>query len=116
MSNKPNIPWTKEFKCAITITDAEGKILDMNDKAVETFAKYGGADLIDQNVLNCHSERSQGLLQKMMNTEATNAYTIEKNGQKKLIYQCPWYENNEFRGLVEISLPIPDSMPHFIRN
>ena len=50
-----------------------------------------------------------------MEEHATNAYTIEKNGVKKLIYQTPWYENGEFMGLVEFSLEIPFEMPHYIR-
>ncbi len=40
---------------------------------------------------------------------------IGKNGVKKLIYQTPWIENGEFRGLVELSLEIPFEMPHFVR-
>ena len=50
-----------------------------------------------------------------MEEHATYAYTIEKNGVKKLIYQIPWYENGEFMGLVEFSLEIPFEMPHYIR-
>jgi len=42
-------------------------------------------------------------------------YTIEKKGIKKLIYQAPWYENGEFSGVVELSIPIPFEMPHYIR-
>ena len=45
-----------------------------------------------------------------------NAYTIEKNGIKKLIYQTPWFMDGKFSGLVEISLPLPEELPHFIRN
>jgi hypothetical protein len=44
-----------------------------------------------------------------------NAYTIEKNGKKKMIYQTPWYSNGKYSGLVEISLPLPEELPHFIR-
>ena len=36
-------------------------------------------------------------------------------GQRKLIYQSPWYERGEYRGFVELSLPIPAVMPHFKR-
>lgn len=45
-----------------------------------------------------------------------NSYTIEKGGAKKLIYQAPWYENGRYRGLVEVSLPLPDTLPHFVRD
>jgi SpoVK/Ycf46/Vps4 family AAA+-type ATPase len=45
-----------------------------------------------------------------------NVYTIEKGGQKKLIYQAPWYVDGEYRGLVELALPLPDQLPHFVRD
>jgi len=44
-----------------------------------------------------------------------NAYTIEKRGVRKLIYQAPWFRDGIVQGLVELSLEIPDAMPHFIR-
>jgi hypothetical protein len=40
----------------------------------------------------------------------------EQNGKKKLIYQAPWYDNDgKVAGLVEISLLIPEDMPHYRR-
>ena len=45
-----------------------------------------------------------------------NAYTIEKGGVKKLIYQAPWFEDGEYRGLVEVTLVLPDVLPHFVRD
>jgi hypothetical protein len=44
-----------------------------------------------------------------------NCYTIEKGGTKKLVFQSPWFEDGKYRGFVEISVPIPDQMPHFLR-
>jgi hypothetical protein len=35
---------------------------------------------------------------------------------RKLIYQAPWHENGEYRGLVEIALALPDALPHFVRD
>ncbi len=107
--------WTNEFPASITVCNAEGIIIEMNSAAAKTFEKDGGFDLTGKNLLDCHPEPSRTKLQEMMKGQVLNAYTIEKNGQKKLIYQSPWYENSEFRGFVEISLPIPDQMPHFIR-
>ena len=46
----------------------------------------------------------------------TNAYTIEKNGVKKLIYQTPWFDGGKFAGLIEFSMEIPRELPHFIRD
>ena len=108
-------PWIKELPCAITVCDAAGLILEMNDKSCENFAKYGGAELIGKNLFDCHSEKSGHKLQDIMTKKSSNFYTIEKNGEKKLIYQTPWYKDGHYQGLVEFSFVLPDEMPHFIR-
>ena len=88
----------------------------MNNKSNATFEKYGGAgSLIGSNVLDCHPEPARSMLARMLTDETTNAYTIEKNGIKKLIYQTPWLENGEYMGYVELSLVIPKEMKHFVR-
>ena len=109
-------PWFKEFPGAITITDAEGIILDMNDAAEEIFKDDGGRGLIGKNVLDCHPEPARGQLERMLDKQQKNVYTIEKNGKKKLIYQTPWYKDGIYSGFVELSFEIPLEMPHFIRD
>ncbi len=108
--------WVKEFPAAVTVCDKEGRILEMNDRSAETFAKDGGAKLVGTNVLDCHPEPSRTKLKGMLESGRTNVYTIEKKGVKKLIYQSPWYEDGRYAGFVEISLEIPRDMPHFIRD
>lgn len=107
--------WSKEFPAAITISDSNGIILDMNEQAAESFALEGGKKLIGTNVLDCHPEPARSKLEDMMRERRKNAYTIEKHGIKKMVYQAPWYENSEYRGFVEISFEIPFEMPHFLR-
>jgi hypothetical protein len=51
----------------------------------------------------------------MMQNEITNIYTIEKNGKKSIIIHVPWYSQGKYQGHVELSLAIPDQMPHFVR-
>ena len=109
-------PWFKEFPGAITITDAEGIILDMNDAAEEIFKDDGGRGLIGKNVLDCHPEPARGQLERMLDKQQKNVYTIEKNGKKKLIYQTPWHKDGIYSGFVELSFEIPLEMPHFIRD
>ena len=109
------VNWTKEFPVAITLCDNEGIIVDMNNKAASTFSADGGLDLIGKNLFECHSQTSVDKIKDFINHSKTNVYTIEKNGIKKLIYQSPWYENGEMKGLVELSLEVPVDMPHFIR-
>ena len=107
--------WIKEFPVAITVCDKEGIILEMNDRSCESFADDGGRDLIGKNLLDCHPEPARTTLEHLLGSGNSNVYTIEKQGKKKLIFQSPWYENGQYRGLVEISIPIPFDMPHFVR-
>jgi len=111
-----SIPWAKGFPGNITVCDADGVILEMNDRAAETFAKDGGRGLVGSNLLDCHPEPSRTRLQELLASRKVNAYTIEKGGVKKLIYQAPWYEDGEYRGLVEVALVLPDVLPHFVRD
>mgnify|MGYP005845896133 CR=1 FL=1 len=107
--------WIKEFPAAITVCDAEGVIVGMNDAAARSFATEGGYGLLGANVLVCHPEAARQKVTDLLRTHRTNVYTIEKNSKKKLIYQSPWFINGAFAGIVELSLEIPSEMPHFVR-
>jgi transcriptional regulator with PAS, ATPase and Fis domain len=108
--------WMKEFPTAITVSDKDGIILEMNDKAALSFEKDGGYDLVGKNLFDCHNQNSHDKINELLRDEKANVYTIEKNGKNKLIYQAPWFENGELKGLVEFSMEIPAEMPHFIRS
>jgi transcriptional regulator with PAS, ATPase and Fis domain len=103
--------WIKKAPVSITITDKDGTIVDMNEKAIKSFAK----DARGENLLSCHNEESKEKIKALFDKKNINAYTIEKNGVKKLVYQFPWYEDDEFGGYVEFSIELPDNLPHFIR-
>ncbi len=107
--------WIREFPAAITVCDEQGMILAMNERACVSFADEGGANLVGTNLLDCHPEPSRTTVKELLLSGSSNVYTIEKGGIKKLIYQSPWYENGKYAGLVELSLPIPEEMPHFVR-
>jgi transcriptional regulator with PAS, ATPase and Fis domain len=108
--------WIKEFPAAVTVCDAEGILLEMNDKAAKTFEKDGSRKLIGSNMLDCHPDPANTKVEHLLAAREKNVYTIEKNGIKKLIYQSPWYRNGEYAGFVELSLEIPFELPHFIRS
>lgn len=105
--------WAKEMNCAVTVCDTEGTIIFMNEKSRQTFAKHG--DMIGKNLKGCHNERSWEIIQKLLAEGGSNSYTIHKNGQKKMIYQTAWFDQGTVGGLVEISMVIPEDMPHYIR-
>jgi transcriptional regulator with PAS, ATPase and Fis domain len=103
--------WVRDFDGAVTVCDQQGIILYMNEKSQKGF----GGRLVGENALDCHPEPAKSKLAQMLITHATNTYTIEKMGVKKLIHQAPWFQNGEYAGFVELSIEIPFEMPHFIR-
>ena len=108
--------WVRELGVAVTVCDRDGVIVEMNDRSAATFEKDGGRDLVGRSLLECHPEPSRTKLVELLKTRRTNAYTIEKDGVKKLIYQTPWFQDGEVRGLVELSLVVPFELPHFVRD
>jgi len=109
------VNWKEEFSVAITVCDKKGIILEMNEKSAASFAKEGGYELIGKNLFDCHNSESVIKIKELMNNNKTNVYTIEKNGVHKLIYQSPWFEKGELKGLVEFTIEIPADLPHYVR-
>ena len=105
--------WAEEMNCAVTVCDAQGVILYMNQKARDTYRSHG--DLIGSNLFACHSPRSQEIIRHLLETGGSYAYTIHKKGQRKMIYQTAWRRDGIVAGLVEISMVIPEQMPHYDR-
>ena len=96
---------------AITVCDKQGNVVYQNYQAINSLGDARGA-----NLKECHQPASWQMIEKMLNEGCSNGYTIEKRGQKKLIYQTPWYDNDgSVAGLVEFSIVLPENMPHKIR-
>ena len=106
--------WPDDINCAVTVCDTEGVILFMNQRAREVFARHG--NLIGKNLFECHNEESKAKIRHMLATGESNAYTISKNGVRKVIYQTPWRTGGKIAGMVEISMVVPEEMPHFVRD
>jgi len=108
--------WVGAFPGAVTVTDRDLKIVYMNGQSLEVFKADGGASLIGTDLMACHNDNSKAIIRKLMAEGGSNAYTIEKAGRKKFIYQCAWKDAaGEVGGLVELSVVIPFDMPHFKR-
>jgi transcriptional regulator with PAS, ATPase and Fis domain len=110
------INYQKDLPFAITVCDKEGKIIEMNDNSIKTFESDGGSKLLGSNLLDCHPEHAKNKILEMLKTHSSNFYTIEKKGKKKLIGQVPYYKDEKFEGIIEISFEIPFEMSHFIRS
>jgi transcriptional regulator with PAS, ATPase and Fis domain len=108
--------WIEGLPVAITVTDADGSILAMNARSRETFAADGGGALVGTSLFACHPEPSLTKIRELYRRREPNHYTIRKRGQRKIIHQIPWEKDGIFAGYVEISIPIPDEMPHFDRD
>jgi transcriptional regulator with PAS, ATPase and Fis domain len=105
----------EHINAAVTISDKDGNIIYMNQKSKKTFEK--NKSLIGSNLKDCHQEESWKKITDMLQNNTSNTYTIEKNKVKKLIYQTPWYDNqNNVAGLIEFSFEIPFNMNHFVRS
>ncbi len=102
--------WFKSLNCAVTVCDIDGIVIYMNDKSINT-----NGNAIGKNLFGCHKEASWNKIIDMMKNGSSNAYTIDKKGVKKLIYQTPWYDGDKIGGLVELSIVIPEEMPHYQR-
>jgi PAS domain-containing protein len=102
--------WIEELPVGITVCDAEGIILSMNDRAAKIFQKSGGRELISKNLLACHPEDTKKKVLDLFDKKQTNAYTVEKGGIQTLLYQAPWYEDGRYMGFVEFILTLPQEM------
>lgn len=112
---KCGFPWAEDLNCAVTVCNKEGVIVYMNRKSRDTFCK-NGKSLIGTNLFGCHPEHAQDKIRHMLATGESNSYTISKNGLRKMIYQTPWRESSgEIAGMVEMSMIIPEEMPHYVR-
>jgi hypothetical protein len=113
----PMPDWVQAFPGAVTISDLDHRIVYLNDKAAATWADKGGKALLGTDLHACHNDRSRQIIDRLLAEGGTNVYTIEKQGQRKIIYQSTWKDGEgTVAGLVELSLPIPMDMPHYIRS
>ena len=102
--------WCDELDCAVTRCDTEGTVLYQNARSIAV-----NGDVRGRSLLPCHNERSREIIRRLSETGGRNVYTIEKRGVRKLIYQTAWREGGVVRGLVEFSMELPDTMPHYVR-
>ena len=107
--------WVKELPLAVTVCDARGVILEMNDRSCKVFEKEGGQKLIGSNALDCHPQPARDRLQKLLESGERNVYMILKEGRRKLIYQVPWFQEGNYQGFVELAMEVPDDIPTFVR-
>ncbi|MBN1925600.1 MAG: PAS domain-containing protein [Prolixibacteraceae bacterium] len=107
--------WADEMDIMVTVCDIDGTIVYMNNAAADGFHKYGGNKLIGKSLLDCHNPDSVKKIREMLQNPVSNTYTIEKNGEKKMIHQFPWMEGSIHKGIIEFSFKIPYNIENKVR-
>ena len=110
-TDNPVTDWRMEAGIAITVCDLEGKIVEMNQESIHSFAKYGGEALLGQNLLDCHFGKAREKLESMLLNPTTNTYMIRREKGSRLIHQFPWIRDGKPAGLVEFGFPVPEPIP-----
>jgi transcriptional regulator with PAS, ATPase and Fis domain len=108
--------WLDDVDITISGCDAEGTTTYLNARAAKAFDSTGGYDLIGKKMADCHPGASRERFLALLSSQEQQAYTIEKQGKRRLIYQSPVFHEGKFAGYVELSLPLPDTLPHFRRD
>ncbi|TXT46387.1 MAG: PAS fold [Spirochaetes bacterium] len=111
-------PWEamESLEAAITICDADLRLISMNGKALASFGMAGGEAPTGMDLRECHKEQSVATMEDILRTGVPNVYTIKKKGLRKMIWQAPWTKEGNIAGLVEISFILPLDIPHFDRD
>src|SRR4030042_350056 len=100
--------WYEAFPGAITVTDENGIIVNMNAESRNRDEMQLSFDLIGHNAITCHKEPTQSKVRKLYEDQAANIYSITKDGKKQLVYQSPYFIEGKFSGIVEMVLDLPD--------
>lgn len=107
--------WAKEIDATLIISDSNGIIIEINDKAKNVFA--GNNDkLIGSKLINCHPKWAKSKVRKLMEEKIPSCYTTETKGKNNFVYHTPWFKNDIYMGFVELVIPIPKNLPNIKRD
>ena len=99
---------------AVVICNLAHEIIYMNPAAVQRYAKSGGSSLLGSNLMNCHSPKSQKMIEKVVAWFAASPahnriYTFRNEAENKDVYMVAlrapsgeligYYEKHEYRNV-----------------
>ena len=99
-------------RAAVVICDLDHTIIYMNPVAAERYAKWGGKELMGKSLLNCHSEKSGQMINKVLDwfrasKDNNIVYTFYNEKENKDVYMVAlrndegeliaYYEKHEYR-------------------
>lgn len=102
----------EQNQCAVVICNLEHEIIYMNPAAVERYSKRGGAKLVGQSLQDCHNERSNEMIKKVVawfseSADHNRIYTFHNEKENKDVYMVAlrdedgtligYYEKHEYR-------------------
>ena len=109
--------WLDQIEVIISNCDENGITTYMNRRGNKVLAGSGSYQLIGKSMVDCHPEGAvrEDFL-NLLKSQKFNCYTSERKGKKTLVYQTPLFKDGVFVGYNEMILPIPDTMPHLVRD
>ena len=99
-------------KCAVVICDLSHTIIYMNPAARERYSKRGGAALVGQSLMDCHSPKSRDSIEKVVawfkkSKDNNTVFTFRNIKENKDVYMVAlrgdsgeligYYEKHEYR-------------------
>jgi len=99
-------------RAAVVICDLEHTIIYMNPAAIDRYAKWGGKALMGKSLMNCHTEKSREMIQKVVDWFKASGdnnlvYTFFNEKENKDVYMVAlrndvgdligYYEKHEYR-------------------
>ncbi|MDE5582358.1 MAG: fatty acid/phospholipid synthesis protein PlsX [Ruminococcus sp.] len=96
----------------VVVCDLQHTIIYMNPTAVERYKKRGGAELVGSSLLDCHNEKSNIMIKKVVewfgkSAENNRIFTFRNDRENKDVYMIAlrdgeggligYYEKHEFR-------------------
>jgi len=106
--------WAKEIDATLIVCDENETIIELNDKASKVYEK-DRASLIGSKLLDCHPEAYKPKVKKLISERRPSCYTTETKKGRHFVYHTPWFEEGEYRGFVELVIPIPEDLPNIVR-
>lgn len=99
-------------RCAVVLCNLQHEIIYMNPAAISRYGKSGGAELVGKSIFDCHNQKSQEMIKKVVNwfeesKEHNIIYTFHNVKENKDVYMVAlrdddgaligYYEKHEYR-------------------
>lgn len=97
------------LRAGVTLADATGRIVFLNDRAIAHYKDRGGKRLVGTNLNDCHNPASQAKIRELYarhragDLTPTRYHEDKGNGSAKGIVLIPIVVDGQFRGIAELT-------------